>query len=84
MQAGGDGLSSTGRHPAHLVESIVNAVLIVIPQIFAKKLSQMSLVQRDDAVQHLSAATSNPTFRKFRFARVPGCSCALAVDRLRI
>ena len=77
MQAAGDGLSSTWS-PIRCVfiESIVNAVLIAITHIFAKKLSQMALVQRDDVVQHLSAATSNPTFRN---SVLPGCLDARAL-----
>jgi hypothetical protein len=35
----------------------------VITRILAKKSSQMPFIQRDDVVQHLSAATSDPAFR---------------------
>jgi hypothetical protein len=54
----------------------VKAILIVIVHILAKKSSQMSLIQRDDTVQHLSTATSNPAFRN---SVLPTCldACAL-------
>jgi len=42
-----------------LLETIVNAVIIVIPRILAKQSRQMALVQWDDAVQHLSTATAD-------------------------
>src|SRR3954453_8685042 len=59
-----------------VIWSIVNAVLIVIAGILAKKSSQMSLIQRDDVVQHLSTATSNPPFRS---TVLPGCLNARAL-----
>jgi hypothetical protein len=46
-----------------LFERVVDPVLMIIGNIIAHQPEQMSFVQRDDVVQDLSPATSNPSFR---------------------
>src|SRR5713226_6617898 len=47
-----------------LFERVVNTVLMVVAHVIPYEPEQMSFVQRDDMVQDLSPATSNPSLRR--------------------
>jgi hypothetical protein len=44
------------------VQGVVNAVLLVIAGVFANDATKVFFVQRDDVVEDLAAAASNPSF----------------------
>ena len=46
-----------------LFQGIVNAVLMVVAHVLADQPPEMLFVQRDDVIEDLAAATSNPAFR---------------------
>jgi hypothetical protein len=46
-----------------LFQRIVNGVVIVVTHIVADQSAKMLLVQRDDMVEDLAPATSDPAFR---------------------
>ena len=56
------------------IQGVVNAVLMVIAGVFADDATKVFFVHRDDMVEDLAAAASNPSFGQFRFAMVPECS----------
>src|ERR1700681_3889738 len=46
-----------------LIEGIVNPVVVVVVHVIANKPPQMTFVQRDDMVENLASAASDPAFR---------------------
>ena len=46
-----------------LVQGIVNPILFMIVDVTTDQAAQMPLIQRDDVIEHLAAATSDPSFR---------------------
>jgi hypothetical protein len=46
-----------------LIERIVNPVVVIVVHIIANEPPQMRFVQRDDMVENLAAAASDPAFR---------------------
>lgn len=51
-------------------QGIVNAVLMVVTHVVPDDPAKMWLVQRNDMVEHLAAATAHPAFRD---TVLPGC-----------
>ena len=45
-----------------LLQGVVNAVVVVVPHVFAHEPAKVWLVQRDDMVQDFAAGTSDPAF----------------------
>jgi len=46
-----------------LIEGIVNPVVVVVVHVIANEPPQVLFVQRDDMVENLAAAASDPAFR---------------------
>ena len=46
-----------------LIQSDMSSVVVIIANIFEAEPYQMSLFQRDDVIQHLTAYAPNPSFR---------------------
>ena len=55
-------------------QRVVNPILLVIAHVVADHTAKVFFVHRDDMVEDLAAAASNPSFGQFRFAMVPECS----------
>ena len=53
-----------------LIKGIVNPVVVVVVHVIANEPSEMLFIQRDDMVENLSAAASNPALRS---PVLPGC-----------
>ena len=51
-----------------LIQSDMSSVVVIIANIFEAEPYQMSLLQRDDVIQHLSAVCSPPIFPRLGFA----------------
>ena len=62
-------------------QRIVNPVLMGITHVITDQAAQMLLIHRDDMIQYLPAATSDPPLRPFRFAKSTGGSSAPASNR---
>ena len=56
-----------------LIESIVDAILVVITDVVTYQPAEMLFVQRDDVVEDLAATTTHPAFAT-RFAKAPTSS----------
>jgi hypothetical protein len=65
-----------------LTESDMGPVLVIVADVLMAKPQQMSFVQRDDVIQHLTSAAANPSFRD---SVLPGTAnaCPNGVDPAR-
>lgn len=52
------------------IQGVVNPILMIVVHVLANETPQMVFVQRDDVVEHLAAAASDPPFRSSVFAKV--------------
>src|SRR5690242_5431637 len=62
-------------------QGVVNAILVVIAHVVADQTAKVLFIHRDDMVEDLAAAASDPSFGDSVLATVPECSSVSAQVR---